>query len=304
MGERSSPADRPLAGPRRVQSAPGSGRTGSGRVGSPAGGSNADPTARGAGATPPAEGAADSFAVAAGPLFGRTIVVTRAVDRSGRLVRLLGRLGATAVEVPVIETVEPADGGAALRSAAARAADYDWIVVASPVAATRFVACQPVLTGVKIAAVGPATAEMLPRTDLIPDRTDADGLVAAFPQGPGRVLLPRAAEGREELVVGLATKGWTVDVVEAYRTVPVDDPLGRLAPGVRAAVATADAITFLSPSAVRAWDGPVPPIVVCMGPTTSTAASARGLRVTAVADPSTLEGVAAALFEALVGPAE
>lgn len=250
------------------------------------------------------EAVAEAFPLAADPLSGRTIVVTRAVDRAGGLVERLGRLGATTIEVPVIETVEPADGGAALRAAAARAADYDWIVLASTVAAARFLACQPLLTGVRIATVGPATADVLPRVDLIPDRTDADGLVAAFPRGAGRVLLPRAAEGREGLVVGLAAKGWTVEVVEAYRTVPVDDPLGRLAPSVRAAVATADAITFLSPSAVRAWRGPVPPIVVCMGPATSAAASARGMRVAAVADPSTLEGLSAALVEALRGPAE
>ena len=232
---------------------------------------------------------------AEGPLSGRTIAVTRATDRAGPLVERLQALGATVVAVPMIETVDPSDGGAALRAAVGRLETYDWVVLASRVAAARFLACQPRLTGVKIAAVGPGTAATLPRVDLVPTRTDADGLVEAFPLGPGRLLLPRAAEGRATLVEGLVAKGWTVDAVEAYRTEAIADPLGRLSAIDRRVMDKVDAITFLSPSAVCAWTGAVPSTVVCMGPATAEAATQRGYRIAATADPSTLDGLIAAI---------
>ena len=48
------------------------------------------------------------------------------------------------IEVPVIEVVDPADGGAALRAAAsASSASYDWVVVTSPNGAERLLAVHP-----------------------------------------------------------------------------------------------------------------------------------------------------------------
>ena len=69
---------------------------------------------------------------------------------------------------------------------------------------------------------GPGTADALAaagvRADLVPERFVAESLLEAFPDGPGRVLLPRAAVARDALPAGLTDRGWTVDVVEAYRT--------------------------------------------------------------------------------------
>src|ERR1051325_8791918 len=56
------------------------------------------------------------------PLFGKRIIVTRAREQASGLVERLHELGAGTVELPVIEIGEPADGGAAPRDAAARAA--------------------------------------------------------------------------------------------------------------------------------------------------------------------------------------
>ena len=61
--------------------------------------------------------------------------------------------------------------------------------------------------------------------DLVPPRFVAESLLDAFPDPPaagqGRVLLVRAAVARDVLPAGLAARGWRVDVVDAYRSLPV-----------------------------------------------------------------------------------
>ena len=153
-----------------------------------------------------------------GPLTGRTIAVTRAAEQAGPLVARLVALGASVREVPLIEIVDPLDGGAALRAAASSLDAYDWVVVTSPngarrlldaIAAVGAVADQPSwpswqrLGGSNvpaIAVVGPGTAQVFLEqgvaVDLIPRRAIGEGLVEAFPVGPGRVLFPRAEVAR------------------------------------------------------------------------------------------------------------
>jgi uroporphyrinogen-III synthase len=146
-----------------------------------------------------------------------------------------------------------------------------------------------------VAAVGPGTAAALRDrhlvADLVPERAVAESLVDAFPEGPGRVLLPQAAAARPVLATGLASKGWDVDVVEAYRTVPVAAP-----PAAREAAARADAITFTSASTVSGFldavgPGGLPPVVVSIGPITSARARESGVAVHAEASPHTVEGL-------------
>ena len=62
---------------------------------------------------------------------------------------------------------------------------------------------------------------------------------------PGRVLLARAEVARDVLPDGLRERGWAVDVVDAYRTVPA-----AVTDEQRAAIAGADVITFTSSSTV------------------------------------------------------
>jgi uroporphyrinogen III methyltransferase/synthase len=242
------------------------------------------------------------------PLFGRRVVVTRAREQASRLARRLAELGADPVEVPAIQLTDPTDGGAAMRAAARRltAGGYDWVVFTSARAVERFV---PLLRdarafgAARIAAIGPGTADELARhrlvADLVPDRFVAESLVESLPPGGGRLLLPRAAVARDVLPEGLRAKGWAVDVVEAYRTVPA-----RPEPAVLAAAATADTILFTSSSTVTnylsvAGRARVPPFVACIGPVTAGTAVAAGLRVDVVAGVHTVDGLVAALVGAL-----
>ncbi|MEA2825687.1 MAG: uroporphyrinogen methyltransferase / synthase, partial [Actinomycetota bacterium] len=191
------------------------------------------------------------------PLFGRRVVVTRARHQASGLVERLRAAGAETVEVATIEIADPDDGGDGLRAAAAHVRDYDWVCFTSPNAVERFLAC---LSDARafghglVAAVGPGTAAALAAAgivaDLIPERSLAEGLVATFPHrsGGGRVLLPQAAGARPVLADGLTAKGWAVDVVHAYRTVPTAPP-----PDLLAAAAKADAIAFTSASTVTSY---------------------------------------------------
>ena len=83
------------------------------------------------------------------------------------------------------------------------------------------------LGAVKVAAIGPATAEALRAyrvvADLVPSRYVAESLLESFPSPPvapsaREVFLPQAAGARDELRRGLVEAGWEVDAVEVYRT--------------------------------------------------------------------------------------
>ncbi len=251
------------------------------------------------------------------PLFGRRVVVTRARAQASALSDRLRELGADVVESPAIAVADPADGGAALRSALGRLDAPDWLVVTSPNGVDRTFAHLPdarVLAGVRVAAVGTGTADALARhrivADLVPSRFVAEGLLEVFPEPPadgGRVLLATAEAARSVLPDGLVAAGWDVEVVDAYRTIPVTPDADTLA-----AVSGADAVTFTSSSTVTNFcaaldvdptrlDG-VPPVVVSIGPVTSATARERGLKVTAEASDHTIDGVVEAVLGVLPAP--
>jgi uroporphyrinogen-III synthase len=96
---------------------------------------------------------------------------------------------------------------------------------------------------------------------------------------------------------GLSAKGWTVDVVEAYRTQRELPSSAELQ-----AASGADAITFTSSSTVTnylsvAGDRAVPAVVACIGPVTASTARDAGLTVDVVAAEHTIDGLIAALVE-------
>lgn len=228
-------------------------------------------------------------------------MVTRSGEQAGPLVRALEARGATVVVLPLIEVTEPADGGAALAAALERLDRYDWIVVTSPNGARRIrdrLAAAPAGRP-RVAAVGAATAAELGRAaDLVPRRQLAEGLLDELPGGPGRVLLVQADRARPVLAEGLRARGWSVDTVVAYRTVPA------AVASVPAEVRVADAVTFTSGSTAEAWARVLgtwtPPIVVAIGPATARAAAGVGLKVTHVAADHSLGGLIAALEGAVV----
>ena len=243
------------------------------------------------------------------PLAGLRVVVTRPLDQAAALVREIECRGADAVSVPVIEIVDPVDGGVSLRAALMTQQANDWLIITSPNGASRVAAAlgdHSLTPGVRVAVIGPGTqaqaeAGGLP-IDLVPVDSIAEGLLARFPVGTSvgsRVLLARAETARDVLPTELRRRGWTVDEVTAYRTVLVPvTASGRIACG------RADAVVFTSGSTVRGLvdavgiDG-LPPIIVSIGPATSAVVTSVGATVSVEASVHSLPGVVDALVDHL-----
>jgi len=244
------------------------------------------------------------------PLFGRAVVVTRARGQANELTARLAALGAAVVELPTIALVP-------LEFDLPDLAAYGWVVFTSANGVDAFFARglhaagrdARAFAGARVAAIGPGTAATLATrgitADLVPDRYVAESLLDAFPPParPGeRVLLARAEQARDVLPDGLGARGYAVDVLPVYRTVaarPDDGVVARVREG------GVDAVTFTSSSTVDHFCdlvGTVPdpqPAVVSIGPVTSETARRRGLRVDAEAGEHTIDGLVAALVEAL-----
>jgi uroporphyrinogen III methyltransferase / synthase len=254
------------------------------------------------------------------PLVGRRILVTRARAQASGFVERLRRLGAEAVELPVI-AVEPVGERRALEDAARRLAAE----AASPppggrhavftsANAVRLVweACRAVgldaraFAGVRLVAIGPETAAALLEcglaADLVPGEYVAEAVAEAMIAGGisgARVWLPRAAAARDVLPVRLREAGADVEVLPIYRTVLPDGTAERLRAELEHGV---DAVTFTSSSTVAHFGealagAPFPPgaIAACIGPVTARSAREAGYPVAVVATEYTTAGLAAAL---------
>ncbi|WP_062466732.1 uroporphyrinogen-III synthase [Demequina maris] len=163
----------------------------------------------------------------------------------------------------------------------------------------------------RVATVGEATRGVCAAVDLTVDlvpaaRHDARGIVADLPEGPGegsgRVLVPLGNLASPVLERGLARKGWSVDTVEAYRTVdgpgPDDAAVAAVADG------GLDAVLLTSGSVAERFAAACPAVapttrIVAIGRTTEAGARAAGLRVDAVAETPTYAGIRAAVLAAL-----
>lgn len=250
------------------------------------------------------------------PLFGKRVLVTRPREQAAELASALAEHGAESCVVPLLELAAP-DAWAPVDAALDARDEYAGLVLASGNAVRAF-AARARERGVSLAAarwrvccVGPRTAEAareagLP-VHLVPDRHAGVNLAAAIAQRPelaqGRLLLPRAKDGRDELPDALRAAGAVLDVVSVYRTVPAAIDAAELRRQLSAG--ELHGLTFASPSAVRVFvehlDADARSAadackVAAIGRTTAEALRVAGLRVDAVAEAA---GVAP-LVEALV----
>lgn len=250
-------------------------------------------------------------------LAGATVLVTRAAAQAGSVIAHLERLGAEVLLAPAIE-IAPPESCEALDAALDDVGRYGLVVFASANAVEAVIArLQAVGRGaaslrrfsLRIAAVGEGTRAALRAyglaADLLADESTAEGLARVIGEldlEGQRVLLPRAAEGRELLLDFLERRGIDFDAPTAYRTVPVA-PRRLVWVAERLARREIDIATFGSPTAVRALLAALPQpdllagvLVAAIGPTTAFALEKAGLRVHLVASPHTF----AALVEGLV----
>jgi uroporphyrinogen III methyltransferase/synthase len=248
------------------------------------------------------------------PLFGRRIVVTRASAQAGSLTARLTSAGADVLEMPATR-IEPADD-AALRRIVDRLGDYAWLVLTSQNAVSILWRAllnagrdARALAGLRVACVGPATADaLLDRgiaVDVTPERFVAESLLealAARTDVRGARVLYAAAEGaRDVLPRGLEAMGATVDRATLYRSVADGADAGPLREKLLAD--GADLVTFTSASSVRAFidavgvDAARRAPVASIGPITSDAVREAGLAVAIEAAASTIEGLVDAIMD-------
>jgi uroporphyrinogen-III synthase len=155
---------------------------------------------------------------------------------------------------------------------------YDWLVLTSATGA-RELRRRVIGRPARVAAVGQATAEAWGEVDLVPAVSTQEGLLAELPQPAGRVLFAGAEGARPLLADELGA-----DVVVLYRAVPIRGEV------------EGDLAVVASPSAARALGAVNQAIpVVSIGPETTAAARAAGLRVAAEAETPDVEGLAAAV---------
>lgn len=242
------------------------------------------------------------------PVAEKPVVVTRAENADGPLSRELKNLGLRVLLWPTV-SIGTTDA-AALKAALDSIRSFDWVVFASRnavAAVLEHLSAPP--PGLKVAAVGTATAQVLRQrgwpVDLVPDEGNAAALVAAFAarrlaaQAPARILYPASSRALPTIAAGLKQLGAQVMQVEAYRTGGAALDLAECRAWIaRDGIA---AVTFASPSAVselaaalghgdfdRLLNGAA---AVAIGRTTARELTARG-HPPVIADSATLAGLA------------
>lgn len=262
------------------------------------------------------------------PLFGKTVLVTRATEQASGLARTIRDLGGQALNFPAI-AIEPADP-VPLREVAGRLAAFDWVVFTSPNGVSAFWRVLATLGrdarafgGAKIVAIGPGTAAALEekgvRADLVPPtyRTDAVAEVmvplikeaAAAATGQPSVLLLRADIAARELPAALTAAGARVEDIPAYHTAKAAEAPPEVVEALRAG--RVDMVTFTSSSTVEgllgalgAAPGPVGTpasllkgvTVAAIGPVTAETCRRHGLSVDVEASEHTVPGLLAAML--------
>jgi uroporphyrinogen III methyltransferase/synthase len=246
------------------------------------------------------------------PLFGKRIVVTRTRHQAGGLTKELGKLGADVIELPTIKTAEPKnmlEFGELVQDCHT----YDWLVFSSPNGVDAFFKMfyklysdARCIGGVKIACIGPSTAERIKAyhmaVDLMPEKFVAESLVEKFKKDEQmehlKVLWVRGEEARDVISAGLNKMGAIVDEAFAYRTVAErEDNQGAIA---RMNEEGADMITFTSSSTVECFfalglELPKGVKIASIGPVTTKTLKDRGLKVDIEAKEFSIPGLVAAI---------
>lgn len=249
------------------------------------------------------------------------VLITRPRNQADSFADALAQAGFEPVFFPVIE-IRPFEENVALDRAIAKLDCYDWVVFTSVNGVEAFFERLPsppsplpfrergAEGGVRVAAIGPKTAQALETRgvtpDFVPDEYVAEAILPGLGDLRGRwALLPRAEIARKALPEAIVEAGGVAHEIAVYQTVPVEpasDGLAALKSGV-------DAVTFTSPSTVtnfveivrRAGLNPLRlpgnPKIACIGPITQKAAEEVGFADSAAAEEYTTEGLVKAILD-------
>jgi uroporphyrinogen III methyltransferase / synthase len=252
------------------------------------------------------------------PLQGKRVVVTRAAEQSSSLLQALREKGANPILLPLLAFTPP-DDSRALDEACRQLSRFDWLFLTSQNALRALqerckflhLSLGENCSGVRIAAVGPATADAANAAGLqvsyIATKHQGFALaeeLAAQVRGK-RVLLPRSDRANPELLKVLDRFDANVTEVVAYKTIrPSDEEIrhqeGILRDGF-------DAILFFSPSAVHHFEEIVgterfrklsrEAVFTAIGPVTEGALHSAGVHAVLSAKDTSVASVIEALAE-------
>lgn len=250
------------------------------------------------------------------PLWGKHILVTRAHRQAGAISRLLAEYGAQPVELPSID-IQPLYDYQEMDLAISDLPQYQWLIFTSVNGVEPFFGRlheqkldARALKGLKIGAIGPATAGALEKEGIIPDfcpkvytsRGLITGLKGINVSGQS-FLLVRADIADKELTEGLTVLGAKVREVSAYRNVPAIKSLDRVKKMLTGH--EIDVITFTSSSTFSnlmmvlgknkiALNGAK---IACIGPKTAETVRKAGFQVDIIASEATIKGLVEAIKE-------
>jgi uroporphyrinogen-III synthase len=251
------------------------------------------------------------------PLAGKHIVVTRAPEQAGELIRELERLGAKVLILPTVSFAPPADWQQ-LDEQLRQLDEFDALLFLSK-NAVRYIFERSRDLGIKcealrehkcfIAAVGPATARAAAdeglQVDYIAKNHTGESLVQELRNSlcGKRVLVPRSDRGEDRLPRALQKAGALVTEVVAYRTAVPKTLDTEIVDRVQRA--DVDAIVFASPSAYHNLSDAMGAKrlaelssrvdFAAIGPTTARALRETSARVAIEANESSAAGLADAI---------
>jgi uroporphyrinogen III methyltransferase / synthase len=251
------------------------------------------------------------------PLFGKRVLITRPRRQASELIRKVELLGGVPLVLPAVEILPPPDW-TEVDDRLATLRDYDWLVFTSA-NGVQYLLGRLIelghdvraLAGVKLAAIGPGTAEALRgfhlHADLVPRDYRSEALATALAvQAAGkRILLARADRGRDILREELS-KIARVDQIVAYRQIDV----GLADPAIQNAIRRGeiDFVTLTSGNIARSFLRTLDEVgrgrihagstrLVTISPVTSSVVRELNYPVAAEATVYTMDGLMAALVD-------
>jgi len=245
------------------------------------------------------------------PLYGKGLVVTRDPDGNADSARKVIARGGRPIEYPTLAIQSLTDRNEFLR-ALAEFPVYQWVIFTSANGVRIFFEAlrklgkdARVFGGIKIAAIGPRTAEALEpfgiRADFVPEvftgRELARQLIGYTDLRGKKVLMLRSEIASDELAEGLQAGGAAVTDVAVYTALPHRGDDKALIEQIRQG--KVQWLTFASPSAVRGFFEQIPAEsvhsyglkVASVGPVTSKELVRVGVCVDVEATEHTIDGL-------------
>ncbi len=237
------------------------------------------------------------------------VLITRPRAQAESFGEALRSAGFEPIYFPVIE-IQPIEDNAELDNAIKNLEKYDWVVFtsANAVDVVLKISVPSLFSVVKIAAIGPKTADALRKhnieSDFIPNEYVAEAILLGLGDLKNKwILLPRAEIARKELPEAIVKAGGVAHEIAVYKTLPSQPD----AEGIAALKSGVDVVTFTSASTVENFVAitkrngldplslPNNPLFACIGPITEQAAREEGLQNIVTAKEYTTEGLIEAI---------